>query len=116
MSRTILSILFCRTLQMSRAGSGRGRCVSSCRDGCRRWLWRLVRLRWLGVHGSGLPSLCRGNETESIRIFGVFGALLGYWRNQYSEELACGGSLNLCRSWSIKGTMSKRVTIAERYR
>ena len=42
------------------------------------------------------------------------GALLGYWRHQHSEELACGGSLNLCRSCSIKRTMSKRVTIAER--
>jgi hypothetical protein len=62
---------------------------------------------WLGVHGSGLLSVCRGNETESIRIFGYFWALLGYWRNQYSEELACGVSLNLCRSCSIKRTMSK---------
>ena len=40
---TFVRISFCLTLQMSRAGSGRGRCVSSCRDGCRRWLWRLVR-------------------------------------------------------------------------
>jgi hypothetical protein len=61
------------------------------RDSRGRWLWRLVRRGWLGVHGSGMLSFCRGNETESIRMFVVFGALLGYWRNRYSEELACGG-------------------------
>ena len=34
----------CRTLQMSRDRSWRDTCVSTGRDSCGRWLWRLVRL------------------------------------------------------------------------